>query len=85
MKKASTTKRATHHSDTNNNGGLNERIAHRAYALWHQRGCEHGNDLADWFQAEIEVNELYGEEATDRHRKQSRRTSSNPTARRILA
>ena len=85
MKKTATTKTATDHSGTNNNGGLDEPIAHRAYALWQQRGGEHGDDLADWFQAEIEVNELYGEEATDRHRKQSRRTSSNPTARRILA
>jgi len=38
---------------------LEEQIAQRAHELWHQRGREHGSDLADWFQAEREVNEWY--------------------------
>jgi DUF2934 family protein len=33
------------------------KIAERAYQLWQQRNCEHGNDLADWFQAERQINE----------------------------
>lgn len=31
------------------------RIATRAYELYEQRGWQHGNDQADWFQAEKEV------------------------------
>ena len=38
---------------------LEEQIAQRAHELWHQRGHEHGADLADWFQAEREVNEWH--------------------------
>jgi hypothetical protein len=38
---------------------LEEQIAQRAHELWHQRGSEHGSDLADWFQAEREVNERH--------------------------
>lgn len=30
-------------------------IAKRAYELYEQRGWQHGNDQADWFQAENEV------------------------------
>jgi hypothetical protein len=33
-----------------------EKIAERAYELWQQRNQEHGNDLADWFHAERELN-----------------------------
>jgi hypothetical protein len=38
---------------------LEEQVAKRAHELWHQRGYEHGADLADWFQAEQEVNERH--------------------------
>jgi hypothetical protein len=38
---------------------LEEQIAQRAHELWAQRGREHGSDLADWFQAEREVNEWH--------------------------
>ena len=34
---------------------LRSRIAARAYALFLARGSQHGDDLADWFQAEREV------------------------------
>jgi len=34
---------------------LYSRIAARAYALFLARGCQHGDDLADWLQAEREV------------------------------
>jgi len=32
-----------------------EVIAVRAYEFFVQRGCTHGNDLQDWFQAEREL------------------------------
>lgn len=34
---------------------LEERIRHRAYALYQQRGCENGHDVEDWLQAEDEL------------------------------
>jgi hypothetical protein len=34
-----------------------EQITERAHELWRQRNGDHGNDLADWFQAEREINE----------------------------
>ncbi|MGC1323260.1 MAG: DUF2934 domain-containing protein [Candidatus Udaeobacter sp.] len=37
------------------NSNQKEQIAQRAYELWEQRGCEHGNDWCDWFEAEIEI------------------------------
>jgi hypothetical protein len=30
-------------------------IARRAYELYLARGCEHGHDVEDWFQAEREL------------------------------
>jgi hypothetical protein len=30
-------------------------IAEKAYALWQQRGCPHGNYQEDWFKAEVTV------------------------------
>ena len=35
----------------NENLSLEEQVAERAHELWQQRNGEHGNDLADWFQA----------------------------------
>jgi len=32
-----------------------EQIEKRAYELWLEGGCRHGNDLDDWLQAEREV------------------------------
>jgi hypothetical protein len=32
-----------------------EKIAMRAYEKWCQRGCPHGNDQQDWFEAEREL------------------------------
>jgi HSP20 family protein len=34
---------------------LQEAIACRAYELFDNRGCEHGQDLADWLRAESEI------------------------------
>ncbi len=33
-------------------------IAARAYALFQQRGGQHGQDMADWLQAEAELRQL---------------------------
>ena len=38
---------------------VEEQIAQRAQELWHERGRKPGADLADWFQAEREVNEWH--------------------------
>jgi len=34
-----------------------EDIAHRAYQLYTQRGCEPGKDVEDWIRAEQELTE----------------------------
>ena len=39
----------------NENKSTEEQIAQRAYKLWQQRGGQHGNDLADWLQAERQI------------------------------
>ena len=36
-------------------GNTEEIIRERAYRLFEQRGCEHGHDVDDWLQAEVEV------------------------------
>lgn len=36
-------------------GAARERIAHRAYELYEQRGRRDGSDAEDWLQAEREV------------------------------
>jgi hypothetical protein len=36
-----------------------EQIAERAHELWQQRNGDHGNDLADWLQAERAINEWH--------------------------
>ena len=37
--------------------GMRDRIAAKAYELWHERGCREGRDLEDWFDAETIVME----------------------------
>jgi hypothetical protein len=37
-----------------------EEIARRAYALFQERGGEHGDDLADWLRAEAELSARSG-------------------------
>jgi hypothetical protein len=34
---------------------IQEKIAIRAYELWQEAGCVHGNDEAHWLQAEREI------------------------------
>ncbi len=38
-------------------------IARRAYELFLARGAQHGDDLADWFHAEAELQSLRGDRA----------------------
>lgn len=58
------------------NMSLEEQIARRAHELWQQRGREHGSDLADWLQAEREVNEWHQKRPKA---KASRRSASIPS------
>ena len=37
--------------------GTWERISHRAYELWRERGCRDGYALQDWLDAEVTVME----------------------------
>lgn len=40
--------------------GMWERISQKAYELWKQRGCQEGNDLRDWLDAEeIVMDEIH--------------------------
>jgi hypothetical protein len=59
MKKTNTSETAALVSRLDEHMKFQEQIAERAYELWQQRGCAHGYDLADWFQAEIEIKERY--------------------------
>ena len=59
MRKQITCKRVAPVLQPNANVSLKEQIAQRAYELWLYRGHKHGNDLADWFQAEHEINEWH--------------------------
>jgi len=39
---------------------ISEAIRRRAYELFEQRGCAHGNDWQDWLQAEFEMKSRFG-------------------------
>lgn len=45
----------TEHTSCHSEEELQAHIAKRAYELYEQRGWQHGDDLADWFQAVKEV------------------------------
>jgi len=59
MKKQTTCKPAAPFLHPNANVSLKEQITQRAHELWLYRGHKHGNDPADWFQAEREINESH--------------------------
>jgi hypothetical protein len=42
-------------SEGGSSGSMDERIAHRAYQRYEERGREDGRDLDDWLEAEREV------------------------------
>jgi hypothetical protein len=59
MKQQTTRKPAAPFLHPNANVSLKEQIAQRAHELWLYRGHKNGNDLADGFQAEHEINEWH--------------------------
>jgi DUF2934 family protein len=59
MKTTTTPKSTAPMLHVNKNVSLEEQIAQRAHEIWHQRNHECGSDLADWFQAEREVNQWH--------------------------
>jgi hypothetical protein len=45
----------------NQSAGLpNLDIAHRAFELYCERGCQHGHDIDDWLRAERELRDSVG-------------------------
>jgi hypothetical protein len=36
-----------------------EDIARLAYAIWQDRGCPHGSDVEDWFEAEQQLSKRH--------------------------
>jgi hypothetical protein len=45
-----------------------DHIAHRAYALYEERGKEPGHDLDDWLKAEHEIEERQSSSDTEEYR-----------------
>lgn len=44
--------------DIVDDSATHRRIAERAYILFQESGCEHGNDWAHWFEAERQIKEI---------------------------
>lgn len=62
---------------------LTQEIARRAYVRFCDRGCAHGGDMDDWFEAEREVLESrQGETAMDQRALATRRPGSKASRRR---
>jgi hypothetical protein len=59
MKNTTAPKNSAPIFQVNENSSLEEQIAQRAHELWHRRSCKPGDEWADWFQAEREVNEWH--------------------------
>jgi Protein of unknown function (DUF2934) len=59
MKKITDPKASPPNFQINENSSPEEQVAQRARELWHRRGCKPGDEWADWFQAEREVNEWH--------------------------
>ena len=55
MDKAALQTAPTSMPSSNGSGTLHARIQTRAYALYEQRGCQEGQALDDWLQAEREM------------------------------
>jgi HSP20 family protein len=54
-KQVETTKPAAPSPTTNEDQGLYELIARRAFEIFESRGCEPGHEVDDWFRAELEM------------------------------
>ena len=57
-----------------------EDIAHRAYELFVQRGCEPGNDIEDWVRAEKELTSEVVAGPGKTMAAQTGRNQNNPTS-----
>ncbi|MFH1645071.1 MAG: DUF2934 domain-containing protein [Candidatus Omnitrophota bacterium] len=47
-------------SDTLNEEKLHKLITRRAHEFYKAKGCVPGDDLADWYKAEVEIKKRYG-------------------------
>ena len=54
-----------------------DRIAERAYELFLQEGCQHGNDIEHWLRAEEEISEGHKVAETEEPKVGRRATRSN--------
>ena len=45
------------HQDIKDDASMHRRTEERAFILFQERGCEHGNDWAHWFEAERQIEE----------------------------
>jgi hypothetical protein len=72
MPAAARRQRTTGHSPS-----LEERIRHRAYELYLQRGNQPGSEIGDWLQAEAEIRRAE-EEAIDEASEESFPASDSP-------
>lgn len=43
------------YQDINDDSAAHRRIAERAFMVYQEHGCEHGNDWAHWFEAERQI------------------------------
>lgn len=59
MKHKSTDKPVVLNFHVDESAGMDEQIARRVHELWQQRGRTPGHILADWLQAEREINEWH--------------------------
>ncbi|MDF0667860.1 MAG: DUF2934 domain-containing protein [Nitrospira sp.] len=46
------------HQGIEDDSATHRRIAERAFILFLESGCEHGNDWSHWFEAEQQLNEI---------------------------
>ncbi|MDF0676241.1 MAG: DUF2934 domain-containing protein [Nitrospira sp.] len=46
------------HQGIEDDSATHRRIAERAFILFLESGCEHGNDWSHWFEAERQINEV---------------------------
>lgn len=66
-----------------NDDALKQEIARRAYVRFCDRGCAHGGDIDDWFEAERELLESReSESATDKQAIAKRRPGPRTDRRR---
>jgi hypothetical protein len=60
------------------NAGLRQRIEERAYHIWLENGCGHGDHERHWFEAERELTETAKQEREQRSDVRARKKTANP-------